>query len=171
MVEWVRLRLDVAEFDDQLFAVPLARAADAGFRFTTMSELGDSPEHHRALYELNRTCSSDIPGRGEFYTYPDYLAHRIEVPTYRPDGVIIAIHDDKWIGMTATSLRATEGFAFSEMTGVLGPHRGQGLSLALKIHAIRFVRAAGYRHLVAYHHPDNTAAIGMNRRLGFEDLR
>ena len=32
---------------------------------------------------------------------------------------------------------------------------------------IRFVRAEGYRRLVAFHHPRNAAAIAMNRRLGF----
>jgi L-amino acid N-acyltransferase YncA len=72
--------------------------------------------------------------------------------------------------MSATSLRPDRGFAFSEMTGVLAPYRGRGLSLALKLLAIRFVRAAGYRRLVAFHHPGNDVAVAMNRRLGFGDL-
>ncbi|WP_262495980.1 GNAT family N-acetyltransferase [Nonomuraea sp. SYSU D8015] len=69
--------------------------------------------------------------------------------------------------MSSTSLHPAEGFAFSEMTGVLAPYRGRGLSLALKLLAIRFVRAAGYRRLATFHHPRNTSAIAMNRRLGF----
>ncbi len=60
-----------------------------------------------------------------------------------------------------------KGYAFSEMTGVLAPNRGQGLSLALKLLAIRFVRSSGYRRLVTFHHPGNTSAIAMNRRLAF----
>ncbi|MFC7280176.1 GNAT family N-acetyltransferase [Paractinoplanes rhizophilus] len=55
------------------------------------------------------------------------------------------------------------------MTGVLTSHRGRGLSLALKLLAIRFVRSSGYRRLVTYHHPRNASAIAMNRRLGFVD--
>jgi RimJ/RimL family protein N-acetyltransferase len=43
------------------------------------------------------------------------------------------------------------------------------LSPALKLLAVGFVRSAGYRRLVAFHHPRNTVAIAMNRRLGFAD--
>jgi RimJ/RimL family protein N-acetyltransferase len=56
------------------------------------------------------------------------------------------------------------------MTGVLTRYRGQGLSLALKLLVIRFVRSLGYRRLVTFHHPRNASAIAMNRRLGFVDL-
>jgi hypothetical protein len=39
----------------------------------------------------------------------------------------------------------------------------------LKLLAIRFVRAAGYRRLTTFHHPRNASAIAMNHRLGFVD--
>ncbi|MGW0181647.1 N-acetyltransferase family protein [Nocardia sp. NPDC003345] len=169
MVDWVRLRLDTEKFDGSKFASPRDEAGLTGMVFTTIAELGDTAEHHRALYELNKTCSADIPGRGEFYSYPDYITHRIAAPGYDPNGVILAIHEGRWVGMAATSLHPADAVAFSEMTGVLRTFRGRKLSLALKVRAIRFVRDAGYRWLVAYHHPANTAAIAMNRRLGFED--
>jgi predicted GNAT superfamily acetyltransferase len=133
-----------------------------------MAELGDTAEHRRALYDLNKTCSADIPDRGEFYTYDEYVAVRIDVPTFDPSGVILAIRDCTWIGMSTTSLH-TKGYAFSEMTGVLAAYRGEGLSLALKLLAIRFVRSSGYRWLATLHHPRNASAIAMNRRLGFVD--
>ncbi|HZA17539.1 MAG TPA: hypothetical protein VE645_11735 [Pseudonocardiaceae bacterium] len=60
-----------------------------------------------------------------------------------------------------------EGYAFSEMTGVLPSHCGQGISPAMKLLAIGFARSCGMRWLRAFHHPCNAAAIGMNRRLGF----
>ncbi|WP_223166625.1 hypothetical protein [Nonomuraea sp. SYSU D8015] len=69
MVDWVRLELDVDDFDDAAFEPYLARARESGIVFTTMAEKGDTEEHRRALYELNRTCSADIPDRGDFYTY------------------------------------------------------------------------------------------------------
>ncbi|ALG07745.1 GNAT family N-acetyltransferase [Kibdelosporangium phytohabitans] len=169
MVDWVRLRLDVDKFNDEEFTPYLRRAHEAGIELRTMANLGDTAEHRRELYELNKTCSADIPDRGEFSTYDEYLSQRIDVPTFDPRGVVLAIHERTWIGMSATSLSPTEGWAFSEMTGILPPCRGQGLSLALKLQAIRFVRSAGYRRLVAFHHPRNTSAIAMNRRLGFID--
>ncbi|GAA4232322.1 GNAT superfamily N-acetyltransferase [Streptosporangium album] len=145
------------------------RARESGIGFTTMAELGDTADHRRALYNLNRTCSAYIPDRGGFYTYDEYVAQRIEVPTFDPGGVILATREGAWIGMSTTSLHPTKGYAFSEMTGVLGPYRGQGLSLALKLMAIRFVRSSGYRWLATFHHPRNASAIAMNRRLGFVD--
>ena len=169
MVDRVRLELDVDGFRDAGFEPYLQRAQASGVRFTTMAELGDTARHRRALYDLNRACSADIPDRGAFYWYDDYVAQRIEVDTYHPAGVILALHRDTWIGMSTTSLHPAEGHAYSVMTGVLAPYRGQGLSLALKLQAIRFVRTAGYRRLVTSNHPRNASVLAMNRRLGFVD--
>ncbi|MFC4015328.1 GNAT family N-acetyltransferase [Nonomuraea purpurea] len=169
MVNWVHLELDVDAFDDAAYEPYLVRARESGIGFTTMAEAGDGPEQRRALYELNRACSADIPERGEFFTYAAYVAHRFDVPSYDPAGVVLATRAGEWIGMTATSLHPSDGQAFSEMTGVLAPHRGRGLSLALKLLAIRFVRAAGFARMVTFHHPRNASAIAMNRRLGFVD--
>ncbi|MEV0587873.1 GNAT family N-acetyltransferase [Nonomuraea sp. NPDC050310] len=164
MVPWVRLALDVAAFDDSPFRDRLERARAAGVTFTTYADLADP----RALYELNRTCSADIPGRGAFHSFDEYVAQRIDVPSFDPRGVVLALDPaGRWIGMAATSVHP--GGAFSEMTGVVREWRGRGLSLALKLLAVRFVRDAGLPVLRTVHHPANAAAIGMNRRLGFVD--
>jgi RimJ/RimL family protein N-acetyltransferase len=166
-VVWVRLLRDLDTFDDTQFVACLRRCRQSGINFTTMADLGDTAVCRRALYELNKTCSADIPERGEFYTFDEYLAERIQTPLYDPSGVVLAVSDIQWVGMATTSLRVAEGYAFSEMTGVLSSHRGRGISLAMKLQAIRFARASGYRTLRTFHHPDNANAIGMNRRLGF----
>ncbi len=78
--------------------------------------------------------------------------------------------DGEWIGMATTSLHRAAGYAFSEMTGVLAAsHRGRGVSLAMKLQAIRFARSHDMRWLRTFHHPANASAIGLNRRLGFAD--
>lgn len=168
-VEWVRLQLDLETFDDAQFVPYLRRCQQSGIDFTTMADVGDTADYRRALYELNKTCAADIPDRGEFYTFDEYLNDRIETPTYDPRGVILAVSSGVWVGMATTSLRHTEGYAFSEMTGVLPSHHGQGISLAMKLLAIRFARSSDMRRLRTLHHPCNAAAIGMNRRLGFVD--
>ncbi|QHY93666.1 Acetyltransferase (GNAT) family protein [Streptomyces sp. S4.7] len=131
-----------------------------------MAAVGDTAEHRRALYDLNSTCSADIPQRGEFYTFGEYVTQRIETPAYDPRGVVLALDGGSWIGMATTSIQP-EGHAFSEMTGLLAGYRGRGISLAMKLLAIGFARSQGARRLRTFHHPDNAAAIGMNRRLGF----
>jgi len=168
-VAWVRLQLDMDAFDEDQFVPYVQQCRRSGIDFTTMGDFGDTAECRRALYELNKTCSADIPERGAFYTFEEYLADRIDTPSYDARGIVLAVSNAAWAGMTATSLHPAEGYAFSEMTGVLAAHRGQGLSLALKLPAIRFARSSGYRWLRAFHHPDNASAIGMNRRLGFVD--
>lgn len=165
-VEWVRLKLDLDAFDDARFEPYLRRCQQTGIEFTTMAAAGDTVEHRRALYNLNKTCSADIPERGEFYTFDEYLAQRIETPTYDPQGVVLALDSGSWVGMAATSLQP-EGHALSEMTGLLASHQGRGISLAMKLLAIGFARSHGMHWLRAFHHPDNAAAIAMNRRLGF----
>lgn len=131
-VEWVRLKLDLEAFDDAGFEPYLLRCRDAGCDFTSLARVGDTASHRRALYELNKTCSADIPERGEFYTFEEYLATRIDTPTFDPQGVILAMDKDGWVGFSTTSIQRAESYAFSEMTGVLPSHRGRGISLALK---------------------------------------
>ena len=166
---WVRLQLQLNTFDDTRFVAGLRRCQEFGINFTTMADLGDTDECRRGLFDLNKTCSADIPERGQFYTFEDYLAERIEGPHYDPRGVVLAMDDGAWVGMCTTSLREAEGYAFSEMTGVLASHRGRGISLAMKLLAIRFARSGGYQLLRTFHHPDNANAIAMNRTLGFVD--
>ncbi|WP_338703425.1 GNAT family N-acetyltransferase [Streptomyces sp. Q6] len=103
-----------------------------------------------------------------FYTSGEYVAQRIETPTYDPHGVVLALDSGSRVGRATTSLHP-EGHAFSEMTGLPAGHRGRGISPAMKLLAIGFARSHGAPWLRTFHHPDNAAAIGMNRRLGFVD--
>lgn len=168
---WVRLRLDVNTFDFNAFEPYVQRARDAGIELPSMAALGGTTEaNRRELYELNKTCAADIPDRGDFYAFEQYEAQRIDVPSFTADGVIVARDaEGRWIGFSATSLHE-QSHAFNEMTGVLREYRGRGLSLALKLLGIRFVRDAGYRWIDTMHHPRNDSAIAMNRRLGFVDV-
>ncbi|MER5757412.1 GNAT family N-acetyltransferase [Streptomyces sp. NPDC002088] len=166
---WVKLELDASTFDAARFERYLERCRSAGIRLTTLADLGDTPPHRRALYELNKECSADIPGRGEFYTFDEYLKRRIEVPSYDPRGVVVALDGDTWCGLAATSDWRTAGFVFNEMTGVRTPYRSQGLSVAMKTYGIEFARLCGVDKIRTVHHPENMTAIEMNRRLGYVD--
>lgn len=163
----MRLELNLHTFVETAFLPYLCRAEQAAVHFTTMAELGDTVTARRQLYLLNMACSADIPCRGRFETFTEYLDQRIEVDTYDPHGVILAVHGHQWVGMASTSLRPS--FGVSEMTGVLASWRGHGLSVAMSVLAIRYIRSHGRKVLRSAHHPANLAAIEMNRRLGFTD--
>ena len=166
---WVRLILDVENFDADTFDDLVAGCVRGGIAFTTMTELGDGTPIRRRLYELNRTCSADIPERGEFYTYAEYCAERIDVPTYNPSTVVIALDGNEWVGMSAASDHRDAGYFFNEMTGVLRSHRRRGIAVAMKVIVIRRVRELGVPTIRTFHHPDNEAPIALNRRLGYVD--
>ncbi|NED94665.1 GNAT family N-acetyltransferase [Phytoactinopolyspora alkaliphila] len=167
--EWTRLRLDVQNFDEDPFLQYLDRARHHGIELTTMARIGDTPAHRHALYQLNKTCSADIPERGEFYTYDEYATRRFDQRVYNPSGVVLALDGAEWVGMAMTTIHAAKGYAFSEMTGVLAAYRGRSLALAMKVLAIRFAKDAGVSVLRTFHHPRNASAIAMNRKLGFVD--
>jgi len=165
---WVRLKLDLATFDGDAFTTIVRSCRDDGIDFKTMTELGDNESHHRRLYELNRTCSADIPGRGDFYTYDEYVNQRIR-RDYTPDATVIARDGDLWVGMSAASDHSSAGYYFNEMTGVIRSHRGRGIAMAMKVIVIQLIRQRGVAELRTLHHPTNVAPITLNRRLGFVD--
>ncbi|MEV5434237.1 GNAT family N-acetyltransferase [Streptomyces sp. NPDC052701] len=164
---WVKLELDVAGFDQDRFEKYVAKCQAQGLRFTTLADLGDTPERRRALFELNRECAADIPERGKFYSFDEYVERRFEVPSYDPRGVVIALDGEAWIGMAATSRH--EDFMVNEMTGVRARYRGQGISIAMKTFGMAFVKECGASRVRTFHHPANASAIAMNRKMGFVD--
>ena len=169
MAEPVKLQLDVTSFNGAAFQSCLERCKQSGLRFSTVAEADAGPVANRMLYELNKTCSADIPDRGAFYTFEEYVAQRINVPFYDPRGVVLAIDHGTWVGMAATSVYPDRGYALSEMTGVLRSYRGQGVSIAMKVLAIEYVRDRGLRWIRTGNGSANAPAIAMNRRLGFVD--
>ncbi|MFG2628245.1 GNAT family N-acetyltransferase [Streptomyces sp. NPDC048473] len=165
--QWVKLELDVSAFDADRFEAYVTRCRADGIRLTTLAKLGNTPEHRRALYELNKECAADIPERGEFYSFDEYSEQRLEVPSYDPRGVVIALDGEAWIGMAATSDHGD--FVFNEMTGVRAEYRGRGVSIAMKTFGMAFAGMCGARKIRTFHHPANASAIAMNRTMGFVD--
>ncbi|MER7110503.1 GNAT family N-acetyltransferase [Streptomyces sp. NPDC000229] len=164
---WVRLQLAVDAFDEERFDAYVRKCRAEGITLTTLAAVGDTPGHRRALYELNKECAADIPERGEFFPFDEYVERRFGTPSYDPRGIVIAQDGDTWIGMAATSRH--DGFAFNEMTGVRAGYRGRGISVAMKTFGMGFVRLCGVPEVRTLHHPANVSAIAMNRAMGYVD--
>lgn len=164
----VRLRLDLSGFNELPFLPSISRCETEGLAFRSLRELGDTSSNRSALYELNKLCSKDIPGRGEFFSFEEFCGRRFG-ERYDPDGVILALDSESWVGLCATSDWSRSGFAFNEMTGVVRSHRRRGIALALKVLGVRFARTLGVSAVRTVHDAENHAAIAMNRRLGYVD--
>ncbi|MFC8225328.1 GNAT family N-acetyltransferase [Streptomyces sp. NPDC057287] len=164
---WVRL--DVRTFEADRWATYSDRCRASGIRLTTFAEEGDSPRHRRRLYELNKECAADIPGRGPFYSYEEYVRERVDVPSFDARGVVLALAGDEWVGMAATSDRRARGYVFNEMTGVRRGRRGAGVAVAMKVHGMGFAGLCGVHLVRTVHHAANARVIAMNRMLGYAD--
>ena len=162
--------LDVTNFDERPFTHHLTNNEADGYQFTSLATLGDNLENRHKLYELNKTCSADIPGRGPFHTFAGYCQQRFENPAYRPDGVMLALKDGQWVGMSAVSHRPNNDFAFSEMTGVLAAHRRRGLAIALKLLIVRFVRDIGVTAVRTVTDSENIGILKLNQLFGNQTL-
>lgn len=108
--EFIKLVLDLSIFDERPFASEIKSCMDQGISFSSIAELGDTEANRLRLYELNKLCSRDIPGRGEFFSYEEFSQRRFG-EHYDPCGVIIGIFGNQWIGMCATSNHSAEVFA------------------------------------------------------------
>ncbi len=62
----------------------------AGVEISSLHAWGDTAAHRRTVYELNKTCSSDIPDRGTFFSFEEYQALRFDAESVRTDGIILA---------------------------------------------------------------------------------
>jgi hypothetical protein len=116
--EWVKLELVPGAFNVSLFEGVVEAVKESGIVLTTLAHLGNTAARQHQMFELNRVCAADIPERGEFHTWDQYVERRIEVPSFDPEGVVVALHGHRWVGMSATSYGGGSSYAFGDMTGV-----------------------------------------------------
>ncbi|HVU13187.1 MAG TPA: GNAT family N-acetyltransferase [Phototrophicaceae bacterium] len=163
----VNLSLDLTHWDETELAPMLAQAQAAGIRFVTYADLGDTPEHRRQLYELNKALNATIPREHPqpFTPFETYVAGRITNPKMPHDGIWIVLDGDRWIGMTQVSLE--EDYAFQQMTGILPDYRGRGIAQALKLLLIRFVQQNQRPVIRTFNDVTNPAMIAVNEKAGF----
>ena len=164
-VEWLRLSLSLRDYEPPRALV----APPKGIELSSLQEWGDTASHRRSIYELNKTCSADIPDRGEFFRYEEYEPLRFEAAGVRPDGFVLAFDETEVVGLCQLTCPPGRRWAFIEMTGVLPAYRRQGLATAMKLEALVAAKSWGCSEVRTFHHPDNKAIIAANRALGFRD--
>ena len=164
VVDWVKLELDLGAIrDDGPVLLPDAMS------ITTLAVLGDTSINRRRIYRLNKACSKDIPGRGEFFSYQEYVRRRFAGLGFRPDGQVLLLDEAAMVGLCALSFVPGRDWAFFEMTGILRPYLRRGLATALKRYAIDQARTWGATSIRTVNHPANRPIIEANRKLGFHE--
>jgi mycothiol synthase len=164
----IRAYLDLETFPEEAFVRILDGVRATGIDLVTLADIGDTLQARRRVYELNRTISADIPGRGPFFTFDEYLELRFERAWYRADGVTLAMDEEKWVGFNQVGIHTDEGFAFVEMTGVVAEYRGRKIGQALELMGVRCARHYGVGALGTSIDSENAAMLAISRKLGYQ---
>jgi GNAT superfamily N-acetyltransferase len=167
--------IEVAEFDASTFDDPDEIARRAGVELVTFAEKLSGPPadveaFQRALLPVLWEVARDVPSPTPMPLQPPpfELARKMffEGPGTDPRSTIVAMRDGHPVGMTATMVKEN-GAAYTNFTGVVRAERGKGLALAMKLRALRELRARDVKLFGTTNDESNAAMRGINRRLGY----
>lgn len=164
-------RLDLAAFDPVPFAEAPARAAAAGVSITTLAdEMRRDPDAIRKAFALHAAARIDVPSIDPVTPSPyERFEHEVlSGPASIPDGYFIAIRDGGYVGESSLGKQGTDpGVIYQQLTAVLREERGKGIAMALKLKAIEYARAHGFREIRTWNASINRPMLAINEALGF----
>ena len=167
--------IDVPSFDASAFEDPNEIARRAGVRLATYADLlkeraADLEAFQRELLPVIWAIARDVPSPTPMPDQPPpfEIAKRMffEGPGQDPPSTVYALRDGHPVAMTATVVKEN-GAAYTNFTGVAREERGKGLALALKLRALRELRARGVKLFGTTNDEQNAAMRGINRKLGY----
>jgi GNAT superfamily N-acetyltransferase len=172
----IGMELDLASFEDRPYDAILARLQEQGFRFTSMAELGDTPEAQRRLFALNDSAVLHTLGQNAEHawaSFEDFQKSVCGAEWYKPDGQIVAIDtaSGAWAAMSAITRMAGQEHAYNLFTGVDLPYRRRQLGQAVKLLALRYARNMLNVKIVRTHHnTKNLPMLAIDRKFGYQEL-
>lgn len=167
--------IQVAAFDPSKFDDPDEIARRAGVQLVTFEEkLSGPPDGVEAfqrkllpvIWEMARDVPSPTPMPEQPPPFEQARKMFFEGPGTDRPSTIVALRDGQPVGMTATMVKEN-GAAYTNFTGVSRAERGKGLALAMKLRALRELRARGVKLFGTTNDESNAAMRGINRRLGY----
>jgi len=162
--------LDVGGFDETPLAGTIEAVEATGIRFTTLAEVGDTPENRRRVYDLFCSAMADVPGDlNPEPPFGEFQRVLYEEPNCILDGTILAVDGDEWIGFTALAPNKPQTFNHY-MTGVNRRYRGHKIALAVKLLAVRCARRHGIAQLLVDNDEANAPMLAINIKMGYRRL-
>lgn len=137
--------------------------------------LGHVPDEHLAAFVTARAAMDDAPSSDDL-EFPTWTAANVRASEEslalrkREMRVTVAMREDGEIG-AFTELRVSKGstLGFTDDTGTVAAHRGQGLARAVKLESLRLLRRDHPEITVVNtsNAEENAAMRHVNERLGF----
>lgn len=166
--EW-ESRLDPTDYDFSSYAGLAEKLSEQGITVQSWSEIIQSEDRARRLYDLEKIIEFDIPApeKPTFDSFEVWMQSRQpDNPEFLPDGYFIAVHEDSYIGCTNLWRSGASGDLYIGTTGVRREYRRRGIATALKLASIRYAIAAGNRTIITFNEIDNPM-LDINLRMGF----
>jgi mycothiol synthase len=134
----------------------------------------DPGRDDEAWVRLNSVAFAAHPEQGRLTV--DDLHHRMAEPWFDAGGLFLAERDGELVGSHWTKVHAADETGSGPVGEVyaVGVHpaaQGLGLGKALTRTGLEHLRDAGLREVMLYVDGENTAAVRLYRRLGFETSR
>lgn len=160
--------LDLSAISAEQVQTSSAEAKRAGIRFFSLKEVGQTEENQRRLYDLNQAALVGEPTfTGEGRSYEAFQRDVYGGAWFLPEGQIIAMLDEEWVGLAAVGRFPTADMAFNAFTGILPEYRGRRVAQALKVQALLFARSLGVSHIWTNNDSRNAPMLHINRKLGY----
>lgn len=160
--------LDLSAFDETPYLADLTALEASGIRFCAFADFPDTPENRHKLYDLNTSDMLENSATTTPWTFAIFETAVFQAPWFRPEGQLLAVDGDQWIGMAAVGLDPETRTAYNEYTGVLRPYRNRHIATSLKVLAARFARQHGAQTLITDSNLRNAPILAINRKMGYK---
>ena len=101
--------------------------------------------------------------------YDNFRAGTLDAPNTPAEGVFIARHEGRMVGLTTLEL-LPNGIGITGTTGVLAAHRGRGVAAMIKLASLRYLKEQGYREARTHNDTANPPILALNEKLGYRRL-
>ncbi len=163
--------IELGGFDERPFTGLVEAVEATGIQFFSLSDVGDTEAARRKLHEVNTAVSADSPGSdGGFPSFEEFNEMFNTVSWFRPEGQIVAVDGDAYIGLAAVGYFAETNSMYNMITGVLPAYRGRKIAQALKLLTIRYAKAYGADSIRTSNDSENAPMLAINRKLGYQPL-
>jgi mycothiol synthase len=165
----IRLKLELSEVHRTHDAAVEAQLCQHAIVIRTLRELAEDPERDRKLFALRNQLDQEVPFAQTVTPVPFawFEARVLQNPRLKDDGIFIAIHGERYVGMSALYAGPRERALHTGLTGVLEAYRRQGIAKALKLRTIAYAKQHGYALLRTYNAESNTGILKLNEAFGF----
>ncbi len=143
--------------------------APEGVEIRSLNAFADDPE---PIYRCDVEAAQDEPGpfRVDALTLESWRRILWDQPDLDHDLGVAAVAAGQVVGATFLLADRPSGRGMNSGTGVVRSHRGIGLGLLMKRHALARAAAAGITRVVTHNDETNAPMLAINRRLGYEPL-